>query len=60
MNITRWFKVNFGLGYRIVTGVDEKVLDAGVAGGAPQMKQFFKSNEFNSLTGTVSLLFGGF
>lgn len=60
MNITRWFKVNFGLGYRFVTGIDEKVYVIDVAGGTPQMKQFFKSNEFNSLTGTVSLLFGGF
>jgi hypothetical protein len=60
MNITRWFKVNFGLGYRFVTGIDEKVLDVGSPGGMAQWKQFFKTKDFNSLTGTVSLLFGGF
>ncbi|MDP2235879.1 MAG: hypothetical protein Q8J88_05560 [Bacteroidales bacterium] len=59
-NITRWFKMNFGLGYRFVAGIDEKVLDVGSPGGTVQWKQFFKSNEFNSLSGSVSFLFGGF
>jgi hypothetical protein len=59
-NLARWFKVNVGLGYRIVTGTDLEYeaydLDLMYIG----TKKYFNNNEFNSFTGTISLLFGGF
>lgn len=45
LNVTRWFKINVGGGYRWVMGLDEA---------------YYSTNHFNSLTGTVGLLFGGF
>lgn len=45
VNISKWFKVNLGLGYRIVTGVNESVLTSG---------------NFNSPQLTVGFLVGWF
>jgi len=45
LNIIRWFKINVGAGYRLVTGVD---------------KNYYSTSDFNSPSLTVGLLFGGF
>ncbi|MDQ3395668.1 MAG: hypothetical protein M3512_16395 [Bacteroidota bacterium] len=45
VNIMKWFKVNVGLGYRIVSGVNESVLN---------------KKDFNSPQVTVGFLFGWF
>ncbi len=45
MNISRWFKINVGLGYRLVSGVNETVLN---------------KKDFNSPQLTVGFIFGWF
>ena len=45
VNIAKWFKINGGVGYRIVSGVNEAVM---------------KNADFNSPTATVSFMFGWF
>jgi len=55
MNLTPWFKINAGVGYRAVAGIDKSYIDAQ---GNPQ--QYYQSSDFNSFEGTISFLFGGF
>lgn len=59
-NMARWFKVNLGVGYRMVTGTDltynAYTPDLQYVG----TEKYFNNSEFSSFTGTVSLLFGGF
>lgn len=45
VNITRWFKINAGGGYRFVTSINEDV---------------FQTNDFNSPTLTIGLMVGWF
>ncbi len=45
VNMTTWFKLNFGLGYQIANGVDNF---------------YFESNDFDGMTYNLSLLFGWF
>ncbi len=45
VNVGRWFKVNGGLGYRFVSGVDQSV---------------FESNQFNSPQASLTFIFGWF
>jgi len=54
LNLTKWFKVNMGFGYRIVTGIDATYQDNG-----GNMVNFYDSKDFNSPVGTVTLIFGG-
>ena len=54
MNLTKWFKVNVGVGYRIVTGIDATYPD-----DKGYMVNFYDSGDFNSPVGTVTLIFGG-
>ena len=56
MNITNWFKVNMGLGYRIVTGVDATYKPINSTENVP----YFESNAFNSATFQLGLYFGWF
>lgn len=60
MNITRWFKLNVGVGYRLVSGIDKTypVYDNNFVriGEEP----YFGKSDFNGFSGTVSFLFGGF
>ncbi len=60
INLARWFKINVGVGYRMVTGTDLTYVaytqDLMYIG----QQKYFDNSEFNSFTGTVSLLFGGF
>jgi len=55
LNMMKWFKVNFGVGYRLVSGVNETYTD--IDGNE---QRFFDSNDFSSPQVSVSLLFGGF
>lgn len=60
LNIARWFKVNMGLGYRIVTGVDATYLAYPGNGLAPVETPYFDSNAFNSVTFQLGFYFGWF
>jgi len=55
MNITRWFKINIGAGYRFVDGIDKTYRN-----GNGELVQFYKSSDYNSPQASISLLFGGF
>lgn len=45
LNVTRWFKINGLVGYRFLTGVD---------------LENYNEKDYNTITTTISLLFGGF
>jgi hypothetical protein len=51
-NMTKWFKINLGAGYRFVTGLDATY-------GENDPVNFYDKGDFNSPVGTVSLIFGG-
>jgi hypothetical protein len=54
LNMSKWFKINIGAGYRFVTGIDaEYTDDEGI------VKTFYNSSDFNSPVGTVTLIFCG-
>lgn len=56
MNITNWFKLNMGVGYRFVTGVDAKytlLTDDGL-----EIREYFASDAMDSMTFSVGFLFG--
>lgn len=55
MNITRWFKVNIGAGYRFVSGIDKIYTNSN-----GQEVAFYKTSDFNSPQVCISFLFGGF
>jgi hypothetical protein len=55
MNMTRWFKINIGAGYRFVSGIDKTYVNAD---GITQ--KYYDSSDFNSPQLTIGLLFGGF
>ena len=60
LNLIRWFKINFGVGYRLVSGTDltynAYTSDLQYIG----QQKYFENSEFNSFSGSISLLFGGF
>lgn len=53
-NLTKWFKINVGAGYRIVTGIDATYLD-----DQGNSMNFYNTSDFNSPVGTIALIFGG-
>jgi hypothetical protein len=55
INMLKWFKINLGLGYRYVAGVNHTYVDQNGL-----EKTFFDKNAFNSPVGSVTLLFGNF
>lgn len=55
LNMTEWFKINLGVGYRFVSGVNETYTD--IDGNE---RRFFDSGDFTSPQVSLSLLFGGF
>ncbi len=55
VNLFTWFKMNVGLGYRWVSGVNDTYINE-----AHEKVRFFKSDAFSSPVATVSLLFGNF
>lgn len=62
LNLLKWMRVNIGLGYRLVTGLNntypELVNDNNTL--VEVQKPLFDSNAFNSVTGSVTLAFGWF
>jgi hypothetical protein len=54
LNMTRWFRINVGIGYRFVAGIDATYADNQ---GNPV--NFYNNDDFNSPVGTISLIFGG-
>jgi hypothetical protein len=58
LNLTKWFRVNVGVGYRFVNGIDKKFLD--ISSGALGWKPYFKRKDFNSVTGSIGFYFGKF
>jgi hypothetical protein len=54
LNMTRWFRINAGVGYRFVTGIDADYID-----DAGNEAYFYDQGDFNSITGTITLIFGG-
>jgi hypothetical protein len=55
LNMLKWFKINAGVGYQIVTGLDQNYLNAD---GNPT--EFFDSKDFNKPVFNLSFVFGGF
>jgi hypothetical protein len=53
-NMTRWFKINVGVGYRIVAGIDATYMDM-----EEQVVDFYNKGDYNSPVGTVTFIFGG-
>lgn len=58
-NLLKWMRVDLGVGYRLVTGVDDIYGDKFVDGDIIQVEAF-ESDAFNSVTGSVTLAFGWF
>jgi hypothetical protein len=52
-NMTEWFKINAGVGYRFVSGIDATYQ----VDGNPV--DFYDTGDFNSFVGTITLVFGG-
>jgi hypothetical protein len=53
LNLTRWFKINAGIGYQWVSGIrPQHFTDSGIP--------IFEKNDFCTPQTTISLLFGGF
>ena len=55
MNITQWFKVNIGAGYRFVSGVNKTYTNSN-----GEVVNFYKSSDFNSPQASIGFLFGCF
>lgn len=58
LNLLRWMRLNIGLGYRFVTGIDKKYLDMNA--GQLSWKPYFHKKDFNSMTGSIGFYFGKF
>jgi hypothetical protein len=54
-NLLKWFKINTGIGYQFVTGIDKTYKD--LAGNSVK---YFDSKDFNQPVLNISFLFGGF
>ncbi len=55
LNLYRWFKLNAGVGYRFVTGIDKTYLDPDGS-----KRNFFNKSDFSRPQFTLGLLFGCF
>lgn len=60
MNLLKWLRVNVGVGYRLVTGVDKTYYYMPEGATSPVEKEYFDKNAFNSVTGNITLAFGWF
>ncbi len=58
LNLLKWMRLSIGVGYRLVSGVNETYL--ALDQGAIYERQYFDSDALNSLTGNLSLSFGWF
>ncbi|MBN2173293.1 MAG: hypothetical protein JW731_04125 [Bacteroidales bacterium] len=54
-NLTKWFKINTGIGYQFVTGIDKTYTTAD-----NNIVKFFDSRDFNQPMLNLSFVFGGF
>ncbi|MFC2111389.1 hypothetical protein ACFLQ5_02945 [Bacteroidota bacterium] len=54
LNLTKWLKINFAGGYRIVTGVDKSYSINGIS------KYFYDDSDYSGPVANISFLFGGF
>jgi hypothetical protein len=59
-NLARWLKVNVGVGYRIVTGINRNYTAYNNDGSLIGKKQVYKSSDFNSPQANVTFIFGWF
>lgn len=59
MNMLKWFRINVGVGYRFVSGIEDTYAYQEPNGEIVQ-KEFFDSNAFSNFTGNVTLAFGWF
>lgn len=62
-NLLKWFRINVAVGYRYVSGVSKeyKYNEPVAGGGAIEIdKTYFEKDDFNSITGSVNLVFGWF
>ena len=55
VNLLKWFKINFGLGYRYVAGVNQIYVNA-----TGEKVNYFDSGAFNSPVGSITFMFGNF
>ncbi|HPG32847.1 MAG: hypothetical protein H6541_02475 [Lentimicrobiaceae bacterium] len=55
LNLYRWFKLNIGVGYRFVSGLDKTYVNQ-----LGQEKKYFQNTDFSQPHATIGLLFGGF
>ena len=53
-NLTQWFKINVGAGYRFITGNDATYLD-----DQGNHIKYYSTNDFNSPVGTITFIFTG-
>ena len=60
LNIAKWFKVNLGVGYRLVSGLTRTYLYLPEGATEPIEKQYYDNKDFNSFTGTITFMFGWF
>lgn len=59
LNLLKWMRASVGIGYRIVTGVNETYMYDDPDKGMVE-KAYFEENAFNSVTGNITLAFGWF
>jgi len=59
VNLLKWMRINVGVGYRLVTGVDKTYYQMGDDGNLHEM-EYFDSNAFSNFEGSITLAFGGF
>ncbi|MBU2651489.1 MAG: hypothetical protein KKA81_11185 [Bacteroidetes bacterium] len=58
LNLTKWMKINATVGYRVVTGLNKEY--AYDTGTEVVEKKYFESSDFNSIEGSINLVFGWF
>jgi len=58
MNLLKWMRVNAGIGYRFVTGVDKTYRT--IQDGEIIERAYFEKNAFSNITGNITLAFGWF
>ncbi len=58
MNLTQWFKVNLGIGYQLVTGVNKEYELQ--EGNEIVLKKFFDQKDFSKPIGHITFCFGWF
>ena len=54
-NFTKWFKINAGIGYRVVAGIDKEIIF-----DDKNSKMIYDKKDFNKPQGTITLCFGFF